>query len=128
MPVGSYNGPTSYSPPNNQEMSLLNSAVSGTDMYQGYNPTYQVDPSVGKMLLMENPNVKTVVRYNSSTGDRCFDVIDISTGESIPNVDRPDPMFLSDITIDTRNLIARNVNMDQSYQLIVSNNENMNKY
>jgi len=126
-PVGTYNTPNAYNPPSQNELTLLNSGVMGTDMYQN-NQGYTMNPSVNKMLMMENPNIKTVVLYNSTTGERKFDVINTQTGESIPGADRPDPMFLNDTSIDVRNGIARNTNLDQTYKLVVIDNPDVSQY
>ena len=87
-----------------------------------------MNPIQNMMMLEQNPNVKTVVVYDASTGNRWFDVVDTTTGESIPNVDKPDAMFLEDTTLDTRNGIARNVNLDTTYPLIILNNNVMMEY
>lgn len=79
------------------------------------------------MRYESNPDVKTVVVYNQATGARYFDVMNIRTGESIPNVDRPDSMFLEDTIIDVNNRIARNTNLDRTYELILVG-ENLSKY
>jgi len=81
-----------------------------------------LSPEQNLMRYEGNPNVKTVVIYDQSTGRRWFDVINILTGESVPNVSRPDQMFLEDTTIDLRNKIARNTNLDTTYPLIVQGN------
>lgn len=80
-----------------------------------------------RMRYERDPNVKTVVVYNQATGARYFDVMNVKTGESIPNVDRPDAMFLEDTIIDLNNRIARNTNLDQTYDLIVIG-DNLSKY
>ncbi len=89
----------------------------------GYlNYVNHMSPEQNLMRYENNPNVKTVVVYDQSTGRRWFDVINIMTGESIPNVSRPDQMFLEDTTIDLRNKIARNTNLDTTYPLVVQGN------
>jgi len=89
----------------------------------GYlNYVNNMSPEQNLMRYENNPNVKTVVVYDQSTGRRWFDVINIMTGESIPNVSRPDQMFLEDTTIDLRNKIARNTNLDTTYPLVVQGN------
>lgn len=127
-PVGTYNGPTAYNPPNTMDMTLLNNNVLSTEMYQNMDNNYTVSPAVNRMLLMENPDIKTVVKYETATGNRYFDVINVKTGESVPGIERPDPMFLNDTTIDVRNGIARNINLDQTYTLITIDNPEINKY
>ena len=55
--------------------------------------------------------------------------MDMTTGESIPNVPRPDPMFLEDTIPYPNENVARNVNLDTSYPLIiVGDNSNLNLY
>lgn len=89
----------------------------------GYlNYVNNMSPEQNLMRYENNPNVKTVVVYDQSSGRRWFDVINIMTGESIPNVSRPDQMFLEDTTIDLRNKIARNTNLDTTYPLVVQGN------
>ena len=80
------------------------------------------------MRLEKNPDIKTVVVYDATTGNRFFDVINVKTGESIPNVEKPDPMFLEDTVIDERNRIARNTNLDMTYDLVVLNEQNLLQY
>lgn len=87
-----------------------------------------ITPSQNMMLLEQNQDIKTVVVYDASTGNRWFDVMNITTGESIANVEKPDAMFLEDTTLDTRNGIARNVNLDTTYPLIVINGNTMLEY
>lgn len=76
-------------------------------------------PEQNAMRMEHNPNVKTVVVYDKNTGNRYFDVRDMTTGQSVPNVSRPDAMFLEDTTIDVRNRIARNTNLNQTYPLVI---------
>lgn len=90
--------------------------------------TGQLSPIGNMMRLEQNPDIKTVVVYDAATGNRWFDVMNIKTGESIPNVEKPDAMFLEDTTIDQRNRIARNTNLDLTYDLIVINDKNLYQY
>ena len=78
-------------------------------------------PEVNRMILESNPNIKDVVVYDQATGHKYFDVVDISTNQSVPNVPVRDAMFLEDCTIDTKNRIARNVNLNEIYPLIILN-------
>ena len=98
----------------------------GPDTYSSY--SQNINPAQNMMRLENNPDVKTVVVYDASTGRRWFDVMNIKTGESVPNVNKPDAMFLEDTTLDIRNSVARNTNLDLTYPLIVLNNSNMTEY
>lgn len=83
-------------------------------------------PEQNLMRMENNPNIKTVMVLNAITGERYFDVIDITTGESIPNVPRPDPMFLEDTIPYPNEKVARNVNLDMTYPLVVVGEGNPN--
>ena len=77
-----------------------------------------ISPVQNMMLHENNPNVKTVVKYDPNTGARAFDVIDMTTGQSMPNMPKPSEMFLEDTIIDLSNNIAKNTNLNTSYPLI----------
>lgn len=81
-------------------------------------------PEQNLMMYENNPDVQEVVVYNEDTGERFFDVRNIKTGESIPNVPVHDAMFLEDTLIDKKRNIARNVNLGQTYPLIVVGGSN----
>lgn len=127
-PVG--NGPVLG--PNMTDMTLMSGVSNmvradlGQDSYETY--TQNVSPTQNMMRLEQNPDIKTVVVYDASTGRRWFDVMNVRTGDSVPNVNKPDAMFLEDTTIDVRNQIARNTNLDLTYPLIVLNNSNLSEY
>lgn len=80
-----------------------------------------MSPEVNRMILESNPNIKDVVVYDQATGNKYFDVFDMSTNTPVSNVPVRDAMFLEDCTIDTRNRIARNVNLNEVYPLIILN-------
>lgn len=126
-PIGNTNGgnPLGF---NTQDITLQNGINNMLPVGIGSDVQEPLNPSQNMMRLESNPNVKTVVVYDASTGNRWFDVVDTVTGESIPNVDKPDAMFLENTNIDVRNQIARNTDLDITYQLIVLNNNKMNEY
>ena len=81
-------------------------------------------PEQNTMMYENNPDVKQVVVYNEDTGERFFDVRNMKTGESIPNVTKHDSMFLDDTVIDKKRKIARNVNLGESYPLVIIGGNN----
>lgn len=96
----------------------INLASDGQDM--GFNSYMNnLTPQQNMMQLERDPNIKEVVVYNQENGSRYFDIIDMRTGQHVPNTEPMDPMFLEDITIDLKNKIARNINLGESYPLIV---------
>lgn len=119
--------------PSTAEMSvpgngIMSSSLGNTDQqYSDY--LMNMSPAQNTQLLMEtNPNIKQVVVYNQQTGAKYFDVIDMSTGQSIPNADKHDAMFLEDITINQRDLIATNTNLGESYPLVIVGQPILNEY
>lgn len=89
-----------------------------TSAYNSY--IHASSPEQNRMIMESNPNIETVVVYDQSNpNNRYFDVIDKSTGASVPNYPRPDPMFLQDTTINPRAGIARNSNLDKTWKLIL---------
>jgi hypothetical protein len=78
-------------------------------------------PEQNLMRYEGNNNVKQVVVYDAATGNRFFQVMDISTGQVIPNVPTYDPMFMEDTTIDLRTKTAKNINLNETFPLVVIN-------
>ena len=76
-------------------------------------------PVQQRMVLEKNPNIKTVVVYNQSTGSRRFEVIDVTTGMAIPGVARPADFLLDDLKPDMRSGIAVNSATNQVYPLVI---------
>ena len=124
-PVGTYNAPTGPSP---VDLTAINMGVGGVvradildsaDVYT--NNFNMMTPEQNMMLLEDNPDVATVVVLDDATGQMMFDVINMSTNESIPNTPKPDSMFLDNLTIDRFNHIARDRNLNKTYPLIIMN-------
>ena len=118
------NTPVSSNPfPNVSQMAVAGSPIMATqigsqdDNFANY--VNNMTPQQQTMYLEDNPNVQQVVVYNQETGARYFDVIDMTTGQSIPNAEKHDVMFLEDVSIDLKNKVARNVNIGETYPLIV---------
>lgn len=135
-PVGVYGGPGQLGP-SVQEMTLMSNMDSmiRTDiMSQGVDIGYNqymnnLTPEQNRMRLEDNPNIETVVVFNQDSGQRYFDVIDKTTGMSVPNYARPDSFLLDNTTIDVNRQIARNIDIDRTFPLIlVGQNSNMSEY
>lgn len=78
-------------------------------------------PEQNLMRYEGNNNVKQVVVYDAATGNRFFQVMDLSTGQVIPNVPTYDQMFMEDTTIDLKTKTAKNINLNETFQLVVIN-------
>ena len=78
-----------------------------------------LNPIQKRMIAQNDPNVKTVVCYDASTGNKWFDVVNIQTGMSIPGIQRPAEFLLDDMRVDTRNAIAVNSNTNMTFPLVI---------
>ena len=128
-PIGTYTPNT----PNIQDLTLgvnnPNGPVAPIEMAAANGLNANLTAEQNRMRMENNPNIQTVVRYNQSTGQRMFDVVDSSTMTSIPNYPRPDAFLLEDTTIDVHAGIARNRNINTVWPLIVDgSNVVINEY
>lgn len=97
---------------------LIGAGIGSADAQ--YNQYLQnLTPSQNMMLLESDPNIQQVVVYNQETGARYFEVMNIATGDVVPNAEKHDAMFLEDVTIDLTNKVARNINLGETYPLVV---------
>ncbi len=129
--------------PTVQQMMLPGSASDNTTQFSrgpiddsnplaqpGMDPGYaaylqHMSPEQSRMLLEGNPDVKEVVVYNPSTGEKHFAVQNTATGEFLEGVAHHDDMFLEDCSINTRNGIVRNTNLNMSFPLVTVGEEKM---
>lgn len=86
-----------------------------------------LSPEQNRMLQEKNPNIQTVVICTSSD-ERWFDVIDITTGMPVPNYPRPNPSFLDECHFDFANGIATNTNIGQSWRIYTVPDTALNKF
>lgn len=105
-----------------------NSGITGMPLTAGSSPISTVTPEQLRMRMETNPNIEEIVVYDPSTGQKWFDVIDKSTGQSMPNFPKSDPFMLEDISIETRAGIAKNRNLDRVWPLKVVGGVNMSEY
>ena len=88
----------------------------GGDEEAGYNNFLNnMTPAQRLSMYESDPNVQQVVIYDNTTNSKRFEVMNIATGEIIPNVDKRDMMFMDDTVIDLQNHIARNLNLNETY-------------
>lgn len=78
--------------------------------------------------MLHEGTTETVIVYDKATGAKSFEVVDSTTMQPVPNMPIPDPMFLSDVTVDVRNKIARNTNLGQVYKVITLNDDIVSEY
>ena len=85
-----------------------------------------ITPEQNMMFYEQDPNVKQCVVFDAATGNKFFQVMNVATGQAIPNVPNLDNRFMEDTTIDLKNRIAKNNNLHDTYPVIVIN-ENITK-
>ena len=106
---------------------ITGSIIGGDDMgYQQY--VQNMNPAQRLNMYESNPDVKQVVVYNQQNGSRYFEVMNMATGEVIPGVDKHDAMFLEGVTLDLENKIARNIDLGETYPIVVVGEPVMNMY
>lgn len=122
---GNTNSATSLGP-NTLQMTLAGQdniirADGGNTLDVGFQ-NFQQNMTPSQRLMIMEDDVKDVLVYDQATGQKYFDKVD-NNGNSVPGLERRDPMFLEDYTIDIRNKIARNINLNDSMPVIILNED-----
>lgn len=78
-----------------------------------------LDPTKKRMIADKDPNIKTVVVYDQNSGNKYFDVINVSTGTTVPGVERPGEFLLDNMRVDINNGIAVNSNANMTFPLVI---------
>lgn len=114
----------------NQTIPNIVTGTSDTDSTGYQNYMSNRTPAQNLMMADANPNIQQVYVYNKATGQAYFDVIDITTGQSHPEIDRLDASFLEDTHPDFSSGIATNTNIGESYPIITVGNDTsiLNEY
>lgn len=107
---------------------VITATTDGEDNAAYQNYLNSMNPAQRLSMYESNPNIKQVIVYNQQDGSRYFEVMDVSTGEVIPGVDKHDAMFLEDVTLDLENKIARNINIGETYPIVVVGEPIVNAY
>ena len=104
------------------------SGQQGVDQaYLGY--LANLTPEQNMMLYEQDPNIKQCVVFDAATGNKWFQVMNVATGQPIPNAPtHSNDIFMEDTTIDLRNKIAKNINLGETYPLIVINDNITSQY
>lgn len=101
--------------------------MGGDQAYLNY--VSNLTPEQNLMLYEQNPNVKQVVVFDHATGNKFFQMMDMSTGQVIPNLPVYDQDFMADTTLDLNKGIAKNLNLNETFPIIEINKESvMNQY
>lgn len=85
-------------------------------------------PEQNLMLYENNPNVKQVVVYDKSNGNKFFQIMDMSTMQAIPNVPVRSQSFMEETTIDLDHMIAKNTLLNETYPVVIINDNVTSEY
>lgn len=127
-------GTSGYKPlaPDISSMSVMTGGIIGNEIgtssvsYDDY--MANITPAKRMMTLESNPDIQQVVLMDRATGSKSFEIMNMKTGEILNNVEKHDSMFLEDTTIDTRNNIARNINLNETYPVVYTGESVLNEY
>lgn len=96
--------------------------TNGQVIDSGYlNYISNLSPEQNLMRYEDDPNVKQVLVYDESTGNRFFQIMNMSTGEVIPNVPTYGEAILAETTLDIDKGIAKNLNIRESFPIVKIN-------
>lgn len=94
--------------------------------YMGY--MANLTPEQNLMRYERDPNVKQVVVYDASTGNKYFQYMNMATGEAIANVPTYGEDIMQDTTLDLANGIAKNINLHEEFPIITINDQVTSQY
>jgi len=101
--------------------------MGGDQAYLNY--MSNLSPEQNLMLYEQNPNVKQVVVFDHATGNKFFQMMDMSTGQAIPNLPVYDQEFMADTTLDLSKGIAKNLNLNEVFPIVEINKSDIkNEY
>jgi hypothetical protein len=120
IPLSSLNMPTG----NGIQIGSNNiTSDSGYDKYIS-----ELSPEQHAMMFESDPNVETVLVYDQTSHQKYFEVLNIATGEVIPNMPVPSQFVLEDCNVDIRNGIAKNIKLNKTWKLKLIGSPIMNEY
>lgn len=135
-PVGSIPGmPPTLNVPN----TALNNPISAVPIqdpntvYMNEDMGYQQflntpSPELNAVHQEQNPNIKPVVMYNQESGEMFFDVQDVMTGQSYPNIQPPPPELIMGLKPDLQNGVAKNPTAGLTYDMRLVGNRRFNEF
>ena len=98
-------------------------------MDAGYlNYIANMTPEQNLMRYENNPDVKQVVVYDAASGAKFFQIMNVRTGEVISNVPTYGQLIMEDTTLDLKTKIAKNININESFPIIVINDNIVSQY
>lgn len=93
-----------------------------------FNYVANLTPEQRLMQYEGNPNIKQCVIFDAQSGNKWFEYMDVTTGQSIPNMPTYDANIMMDTTLDLKNHVAKNININEVFPLYVINDKTTSEY
>lgn len=104
------------------DIPLMVQPQGGMDIFQPAVTSEQFTPEQNRMIAESNPDIKTVVVYDTKTEYREFVAMNVKTGQVVQNISLPDPFLLEDMNLNFQTGVARNSNLNMNFPLAVREN------
>lgn len=104
------------------DIPLMVQPQGGMDIFQPAVTSEQFTPEQNRMIAESNPDIKTVVVYDTKTEYREFVAMNVRTGQVVQNISLPDPFLLEDMNLNFQTGVARNSNLNMNFPLAVREN------
>jgi hypothetical protein len=119
----------------NMGSSIIRADLRNTDPTKGgvldasyLNYVSNMTPEQNLMRYENDPDVKQVVVFDAASGNKFFQMMNVATGEAIPNVPVYDESILEETTLDLSKGIAKNLNLRETFPIIQINNNIASQY
>lgn len=83
-------------------------------------------PEQNSWMYEDNPAIQQVLVFDDATGNKFFQYMNVTTGEIIPNMPTYDLNIVEDTTVDRDHMIAKNQNLNQTFPLVIINENKVN--
>lgn len=83
-------------------------------------------PEQNSWMYEDNPAIQQVLVFDDATGNKFFQYMNVTTGEVIPNMPTYDMNIVEDCTVDRDHMIAKNTNLNQTFPLVIINENKVN--
>lgn len=119
-----------YGTPGIVRADISPAALTGTTPVDvGYlNYVANMTPEQNLMMYENDPNVKQVVVYDAASGAKIFKMMNLATGQVIENVPTYDASIMEDTTLDLKTKTAKNINLNESFPIVVINDDITSQY
>lgn len=111
------------------EDNAMQAQMAGLTQDAGYvNYMANMPASMGNILMEQNPDIQECVVFDASTGGKWFQVMNVKTGQPIPNMQITDQMFMEDTVLNPKTKTAQNINLGKTYPLVIINDNVTSNY